>query len=367
MLNIMIVDDMDIVRREIKRLKLWGEDSGFVISDEASNGSEALEKLEKGLIDLVITDIRMPKVDGIELLKKITEGKLCPCVVLLSDHSEFRYAKQGMILGAFDYMVKPVSEKELSKVLERVKDFLIEKRQVQQRIESLEQKLVEKVDVFFPRSEVNQLLAAMKSGDKRAVEYADRIVDIVWKNMNHDLIKTESLLNNVMLEVRNNLLESFNWMNKFAVAEEMGAVDYSKANCEDSIKVLFVSAIDRVIDTLERLEYCSQEEGPVSRVCKYVLENIDEDISLKIVSDSIFMNKSYVSEVFKQKTGISFIEYLTIVKMERARKLMADGRLKTYEVAELLGFKDIEYFSKLFKKNTGFTPTEYRQKVTGKV
>ena len=367
MLKIMIVDDMDIARRELKRLKLWGEDTGFIISDEANNGHEALEKLEKSQIDLVITDIRMPKVDGIELLKKITEKKLCPCVVLLSDHSEFRYARQGLILGAFDYIVKPVAEEELGKVLQRVKDFLFDKKHTQQRIESLEQKLVEKVEVFFPRSEVNQLLEAIKAGDKRAVEYADRIVDIVFKNMNHDLIKTESLLNNIMLDIKNNVLESCKWLDKFVGVQEIGEVEYAKADELDSIKALFVSPIDRVISLFERLECSTQESGIVSRVCKYVLDNIDEEISLKIVSDSLFMNKSHISEVFKQKTGISFIEYLTLVKMERARKLMTDGRLKTYEIAELLGFKDIEYFSKLFKKNTGLTPTEYRQSIIDKV
>jgi two-component system response regulator YesN len=366
MLKIMIVDDMDIARREIKRLKLWGEDTGFTITEEASNGYEALEKLEKSTIDLVITDIRMPKVDGIELLKKITEKKLCPCVVLLSDYSEFKYAKQGLVLGAFDYLVKPVVVEELGRVLQRVKDFLFDKIHVQQRIESLEQKLVEKVEVFFPRSEVNQLLAAMKSGDKRSVEYAGRIVDTVWENLNHDLIKTESLLNSIMLEIRINVMESCRWLNKFTVNEEMCAVDYSKAHEADSIKKLFVSAIYKVISMRERLEYSTQENGIVSQVCKFVLDNIDEEISLKIVSDSLFMNKSHVSEVFKQKTGISFIGYLTIVKMERAKKLMADGRLRTYEIAELLGFKDIEYFSKLFKKNSGFTPTEYRQNMVRK-
>ncbi|HNU80766.1 MAG TPA: response regulator, partial [Bacillota bacterium] len=77
MLRIMIVDDVDIVRKELKRLKLWGDKTGFVISGEACNGHEALEKLEESKFDMVITDIRMPKVDGMELLKEITRRKLC--------------------------------------------------------------------------------------------------------------------------------------------------------------------------------------------------------------------------------------------------------------------------------------------------
>lgn len=362
----MIVDDLDIIRREIKRLKLWGEESGFIISEEASNGHDALEKLGESQIDLVITDIRMPKVDGIELLKQIMEKKLCPCVVLLSDHSEFKYARQGLVLGAFDYMVKPVDEEEFNKVLLRAKDFLQEKRDEQQRIKSLEQKLGEQVEVFFPQSEVSRLLTAIKAGDARAVEYAAHMVDVVWENLGHDLIKSESLLNSIMLEIRDKMLDSCKWLGKFTDSREMSAIDYSKACGAEDIKALFTSAVDRVMNLIGRLKCNAQDNGIVNPVCKFVLENIDEELSLKIVADSLFMSKSHISETFKQKTGISFIEYLTAVKMERAKKLIADGRFKAYEVAELLGFKDIEYFSKLFKKHSGFSPTEYRQYVMNK-
>lgn len=158
MLQIMIVDDVNIARRELRRLKLWGEKTGFVISEEASNGYEALEKLRKSNIDLVITDIRMPKVDGIELLKGIVQEKLCPCVVILSDHSEFMYARQGLVLGAFDYILKPVDEEELDKLLQRARDFILGKRLEEQRIKQLEKKLVEKVGCFSQSQSLGSLL-----------------------------------------------------------------------------------------------------------------------------------------------------------------------------------------------------------------
>jgi len=357
----MIVDDMEIERRELKRLKLWIGNNDFSICEEAGNGYEALLKLEKNQMDLVITDIRMPKVDGIELLKKITEKELCPCVVLLSDHSEFKYARQGLVLGAFDYMVKPVDEKELDNVLQRVKEYLLDKRHKQQRIRNLEQRLEEKMEAFFPQSEVNQLMAFVKVCDKRAVEYAAHVADIVWKNVNHDLIKAESLMNSVMLEIGRRMLDYCSWLDKYTDVRYISSLDYSRARGIEDIKVLFATTVGGLVALLERLKYSSQENGIVTPVCNYVLENIDAGISLKIVADSLFMNKSYVSEAFKQKTGVSFIEYLTTVKMERAKRLVAGGRLKTYEVAELLGFKDIEYFSRLFKKYSGFSPTEYRQ------
>jgi len=361
----MIVDDVDIVRRELKRLKLWGDKTGFVISDEACNGHEALEKLEESKFDMVITDIRMPKVDGMELLKEITRRKLCPCVVLLSDYSEFVYARQGLVLGAFDYIIKPVAEEELEKLLQRAKEYISEKRLEEQRIAQLEQKLVEKVDVFFPQSEVSQLIDAIIAGHTKAVENAGNIFETVCTNLDYDLIKVKSLLNSIMLEIINKMSASCKWLDKYADINAIRAVDFSGANDPDSIKNRFVSAVGRISGLIARLKQGTEDNGITGQVCRYVLENIDGNISLSAVSDSLFMNKSYISEVFKQKTGLSFIEYLTIVKMERAKKLVGDGRLKAYEVAELLGFKDVEYFSRLFKKYTGITPSEYRQGIAG--
>lgn len=367
MLKAMIVDDMEIARRELKRLKLWGEKSGFVISVEASNGGEALEKLEKEPVDLIITDIKMPKLDGIELLAEVMERKLCPCVVLLSDYSDFRYARKGLVLGAFDYMLKPVDESELSSVLQRVKSFIKKKRNEQKRIKELELKLEEKVEVYFPNAEVDRLLNAIKAGDRQAVEYAEHVTDIVWENLNHDLIRTESLINNVMLVMKKRLLESCRWLEKFMNDKGIGAINCSRAEKIDDIKGCFTSAVGEIIALMEKLRCKADDNGVVNPVCRFVLENIDNGISLQSAADSLFMNKSYLSESFKQKTGISFIEYLTIVKMERARQLLADERLRAYEVAELLGFRDIEYFSRLFKKYSGLSPTEYRQSIGSKV
>ncbi|NOV78726.1 response regulator [Clostridium saccharobutylicum] len=71
MYKVMIVDDMEIARLQLKRLKIWGEVSGFEITDEARNGYEAIQKLQTNSVDLIITDIRMPIVDGVELLEEV--------------------------------------------------------------------------------------------------------------------------------------------------------------------------------------------------------------------------------------------------------------------------------------------------------
>ena len=106
MYRVMLVEDDSAVRYVYKRMKAWGE-NGFSISEEAANGRQAEEKIEKGEVDIVFTDIRMPLMDGITLMKKVKEEKNQIPFVLISSFSDFEYAREGLRLGALDYIMKP--------------------------------------------------------------------------------------------------------------------------------------------------------------------------------------------------------------------------------------------------------------------
>ena len=361
MLKVLIVDDMDIIRREIKRLKVWGERTGFVISAEAQNGQVALEVLEATPIDLVITDIKMPKVDGLELLQKIVAKNLCPCVVLLSDYTEFTYARQGLILGAFDYMSKPVDEEEFVKLLQRAKEFIFEKNKQQDRVRNLEQTLVEKMEVFFPKTDVNQIIELIGDGDAKCLDIAMRLVDISGANLDYNLFKVESVLKSVLFKITKTLFENKKWLEQFIDSNLFKSVIFLQ--CEDigAMRELFVNRIEIICTLIDLLQCGKRGNDIVSQVSDCALASADWDLSLKSIAEKLFMNKTYVSEAFKQKTGIPLVEYLTRVKMEKAKKLLIDGNLKTYEIGDKLGYKDIEYFSKIFKKYTGVPPMEFRQ------
>ena len=90
----------------------------------------------------------------------------------------------------------------------------------------------------------------------------------------------------------------------------------------------------------------------------------DAELSIKTVCGRIFMSTSYFSALFKSHTGKTFVEYVTDVRMEKAKELLKHSLLKTYEIAAKTGYQDPQYFSVLFKKHTGDTPTEYRNKMT---
>lgn len=129
MYSVLIVDDEPWVVYGIKMLINW-EDLGFTVVGEAYNGLEALEMIVDKKPDIVITDIRMPGLSGIELLEKINVMQIKTKVILISGYSEFEYAQKAVKLGAFDYLLKQVEKESLIDVLTRVHSILTKERQL---------------------------------------------------------------------------------------------------------------------------------------------------------------------------------------------------------------------------------------------
>ena len=352
MFKVMIVDDVEVLRRDVKRLKLWGETSGFIVAEEAADGLDALKKLETNSIDLLITDIRMPNMDGIELLRIVSEKKLCPATVLLSDFTEYRYARQGFLYGAFDYLSKPVDANEFSNLLDRIKSHLNEKIEQEKKLKVL-QEIAEK-DSFIA-DDTKQIIALIQNGDhQKAAALFSNLIDKLGVQYDSDRLKIPLTLQNVMHEIIDETLKAYGWMERFIDADALKTVDYSTGNTHEKMNRMAADVLEKLGTVIDKLMGCHNNKI-VRQACEYALEHIDEGISVKILSEKLFINKSYLSEIFKQKFGITLLEYITIVKMERAKKLLQEKNLKHYQIAEILGFTDIEYFGRLFKKHTGTT------------
>jgi len=99
----------------------------------------------------------------------------------------------------------------------------------------------------------------------------------------------------------------------------------------------------------------------LDKALAYIHDHYHIDISLDDVAGHVGMGSSYFSTYFKQETGQTFVEYLTAYRLEKAKQLMRDPNLRLYEIAGQVGYNDVKYFSRVFKKATGATPAEYRQ------
>jgi two-component system response regulator YesN len=357
MYHVMLVDDSEVSLKELKRLSLWRKAPDFMVGVEASNGAEALRKLAENPVDLVITDIRMPKVNGLELLEKIIKQGLAKVVVLLSEYQEFNYARQGLILGAFDYLAKPVREADLEKLLQRVARYLAEKTAQEQYLHQMEAQLEEKVLPFYPEFEVRLLAEYAVSGNLQAESLACSLVQALSGTL--DRMKTGFIIQRAIAQIITIIEEEHSWIVFFINLKLIWRLDASMKNVE-RLEGALLGLIHELVVKANQLNLGKGNNPIVKQICGYVLENVDTDLTIKNLAEALFLHRSYLSEVFKQQTGWRLGEYITMVKLERAKKLIEDGQLLSYQIAGKLGYKDVEYFSRIFKKYTGMPPSRYR-------
>lgn len=128
----------------------------------------------------------------------------------------------------------------------------------------------------------------------------------------------------------------------------------------EEYKAYMARIVTACIRSLE-LKEAHRRNRLLDKALAFMHENYHADLSLDDVAGHVGMGSSYFSTYFKQETGQSFVEYLTALRLDKAKQLMADPGLRLYEIAGLVGYNDVKYFSRVFKKVTGVTPAEYRQ------
>ncbi len=358
MYTVLIVDDHEVLRYDLKRMKIWGEATGFIIKAEAENGLEALKLLRSAPFDLVITDIRMPVMDGLELLKAVSSERLNTCVVLLSDFTEYTYAREGLLHGAFDYLGKPVNHQSLTELLKRVGKFLDEKKAEKEKIRQL-QGLAE--EAFSPSQDIEKVVTLLCNGQNEAFEAFVNLITLVGSALNEDVGRAVIIIKNTIETIFSQVMETHGWMVHYIDPTPYKQLDILQDMGWQTFKADLVRSFREFLVYMKKFIIWKPGGGSVKTACLEVLNHIEEDISVKLIAEKLFISKAYLSELFKQSTGISLLEYITRIKVERAKYLLISTPLKNYEVADRLGFKDHEYFSKIFKKVTGITPHEFRR------
>mgnify|MGYP001378607965 CR=1 FL=1 len=128
----------------------------------------------------------------------------------------------------------------------------------------------------------------------------------------------------------------------------------------DEFEVYMKEQIAAIIKATE-WQLQQKQNQTLEKAVEYIRCHYGRDISLDDVAEHTRMSGSYFSSFFKQETGETFIEYLTRLRMEKAKSLMMNAELRLYEIARLVGYQDVKYFSRLFKRHLGVTPAEYRQ------
>lgn len=346
MYKILLADDFAVFRKQIKRMKLWEKETEFEICSEASDGDEALKMLRADSFDVLLTDIKMPKMTGIELLQAVKDEGLCGCVVLLSEYTDFEYARQGLIMGAFDYIVKPMDEEKLASMLARCRGFL-----------------QTRTDTEYPEFEERAVIGALTGAGELDAKLK-LFTDAVYKISSGNAMKAGEIFLRAAKSIYAAAEEQFPWigyvLGDITIFEE-SIVRYEEFPMMSAAFEKYMRGI-----YLAAAKYALGKSELVKRACAYVMEHSSEKLTLGDAARECFSNKTYLSHVFKVETGMSFVDYVSMVKCERAKKMIRETDLKIFEIADRLGYEDSEYFSRSFKSGVGMSPSEYKRTHGGK-
>jgi two-component system response regulator YesN len=398
MWKVLIADDEPKIRRglraTVERLR-----PDMKVVAEAEDGVTALALVEREKPDILMIDIRMPFLNGLELIDRINQVHRDCVIIVVSGHDEFEYAKRALQLRVFEYVLKPVPTEMLASVLERAEAELAGSRRQNKYIEWAheeldrnmpllrEQFLREWVKGQLSNSEIEERTAFL--GIEMPAIFSMAVIHVVERFLAMDPAK-EKQRRLLLFAVRMVVEEAFQRFlplsvfqdehdNIVAIAACAGGPDWIEAvsriesDASRSLSQALILAqkpipegAEGIPDTYEALTAEVARKSSyrtfVVLAQKFIDANYGQaELSLEEVASAVGISPGYLSRLLKQETGLSFIEYITRVRITNAIQLMNDPAMKIYEVAEAVGYQSQHYFSRAFKKVFGRPPVEYRK------
>ncbi|AFC33285.1 AraC family transcriptional regulator [Paenibacillus mucilaginosus 3016] len=384
-MNILVVDDEPIIRDGIKRtIQSRFPDHTVHL---APSPEEAAGVLRSQPIQLVLTDILMPGMTGLELMN-VSRG-LHPNVkwVVISAHSEFAYAQEAVRLGARDYLLKPVGKDQLAELIGKISDELEQETQVSEEAELFKSSLKYLREAVFQRwasgldiGRIDMLSVIDSHPQFHLVMVkmdSDRKV-----NLEHYII--ENVLTELIEGSGHGFVASYDSQSLIGLVTlaEGGRIDSLIADLKSHLKTYLrvpfqvmhtglLSDFEAIPAEVQRMRQASATQvydhdtrggdKAIEVALQYIKTHYQDDLSLEKVASVVFLNPVYFSQLFKQKTGQGFKEYVIHLRLEQAKQLLQNPTLKLADIAERIGYQDMRHFTQVFRKRFGVTPTEYRQ------
>lgn len=341
------------------------EGHGFRICGQASDGEEALELIGNMKPDLVITDISMPVMDGLQLIEHSTKVLNLSChFIVLSGHDDFSFAKQALTCGVLDYWLKPIDVDEIHQSLARLYREWSQRDAKRKSAESsptsleMEWNIPEVGYTLFEAED--DLLSSLQDGNKAAIdEAAERLCAQLERSFEGDIEARKKFLSKVLLEI------SWKWLEAEVVSSNATVTAEGKAglpipilpNDVDSWQNVLTSYAHKVADQLTRK---SSENGVVWEVTRLVRERYHEPLQLQTIAKALHFQPAYLGQLFKKQMGMSFLDYVHCTRIEESRKLLRRFDMKVADVARAVGYTDPEQFAAKFKQWMSMTPSQYK-------
>lgn len=395
MWKVLIADDEPKIRQGLKNT-LETFELPIHICGEARNGFEAMEKAREIRPDILLVDICMPKLSGIQFLQELKKLELDCKTIIISGFNEFSYAKQAISLGVSSYLLKPIPEEELKAELEKVIEELESERKDRKYNAVMRQQIREN-NLYLRDTFFNNLVEGNLTDSEQRVQM-DFLGICIPEALSILLVsfQTEVLGNTAEASMQEQLYKTA--MEK-AIRRSAGDKKQVYVFMDHGRNIVGIlggystetdALHQSLLHELEGLEtgkhcvqvkHCRREEIPrvyeemqanarklmecrpiVAEARQYIYENYAQrNLDLTQVADAIGCNPSYLSRIMKQELGISFKDFLTMRRISQAIHLMRDSSLSLNQIAEKVGYSNQHYFSAAFKNCQGVSPSEYRR------
>lgn len=356
MYKLVIIDDESLFRKNMIKKINWHSCNISVVG-EADNGQEGFNLIKSLNPDIVICDIKMPVWDGLTVLKNLKNiGNMR--FIILSGYNDFEFTKKAIRYGAFDYILKPVKEEELTGVLMRAVSSLntdIKKQNNKIKYDiQVRKKMVDRYESLF-----------IHFTESREITSICKYIDIFYEELDavhHPQVYNATLMEFILLADK--ICDMFKLdydciFNKYKLDSLLNDDNKGNHALPQIVKKIFTEIISQLIST----KNCEGKKI-VFEVIQYIETDYSEKITLETISKRYFINPSYFSQLFKSIVKENFSTYLMKKRIEKAKELLYIGNLKIYQVSHMVGYDDDKYFSQIFKKHTGVSPSNYAKSLT---
>lgn len=353
--KLIIVDDEQTFCRGLEKYirKFFLELSVEAIFNK---GEDATEYISSNHVDIVLSDIKMLGMSGIEMAKWIHEEYPHIQVILISGYSDFNYAKEAIKYNVADYLTKPINFQELKMRLnETVKKL--------KNMENSKKELEKSDFVKTVFSSGNLLLKGILNGD------------MILLNEGIDTITAFSSIVEYGDEDKGHLCNLCDVIlqclkqNNIPLDDEYG-LEYFKKQIEPlstnaEIQSFLTDYFHKIADHNINIDD-ERDKMIVFRAKRFIERNFAKDISAGDVAEYVGLSTAYFSRLFHKVLHQTFVDYITNVRIENSEKLLKESNYKIIEISAMVGFRSNTYFNSLFKRKTGMTPIEYRKYYKGK-
>ncbi|OUM86980.1 MAG: hypothetical protein BAA01_12850 [Bacillus thermozeamaize] len=352
MIKTLIVDDEPWTREVIKQFGLW-EQFDMRIVGEADNGLKAIEMIRLHQPHLVITDMRMPGVDGVQLLQYLDEHFGGIKVIVISGYDDFVYTRQAIRSKVHEYLLKPVDPQELNTALGKCRE------EIAARLACMTPGALDSETIGVLNGAVKRIAALLLEGEREALHEAFEDLYRKFLHLEH----SKALINRVYHDLWK-LWEETVVLHGLDIRETDVRYDPTSATWRATIEVL-QAMYDKAFEKLQE-DRKYRNKINLLDVRQFIERHYTEPLTLESIARCFFVSKEYLSRAFKQETGWNVSDYILRLRMERAKELLIRDRLPIKAVARFVGYEDVAYFYRLFKKHFGVTPGEIR-KANGQV